>query len=136
MNMKTKLLPVVLAAMVSLALSLPAWGQTTATVHGTAKDEQGKPIEGAVVILFNTDNARTYTLKTDKKGQYSAIGVAPGTYRATLKKDNVELWVAEGVPILLAKDINIVDFDLAKLWAEARKSGSLQMSEEQKKQME
>jgi tetratricopeptide (TPR) repeat protein len=136
MRRNKKLLHVALAVTVSLALSLSAWGQTTAQIRGVVKDEQGKPIEGAVVVLFGTDNGRTYTTKTDKKGEYYSIGIAPGTYRYTLKKGDAELWVAEGIPILLAKDVNVVDFDLAKLWAAARKSGAVQMTEEQKKQIE
>ena len=136
MRRNKKLLHVVLAATVLLSLGLPAWGQTTAKIRGVVKDEQGKPIEGAVILLLGTDTGRTYTMKTDKKGEYFSIGIAPGTYKFTLKKGDVELWVAEGIPILLAKDINVVDFDLAKLWAAARASGATQMSEEQKKQQE
>ena len=136
MRRNKKLLHVVLAATVLLSLGLPAWGQTTAQIRGVVKDEQGKPIEGAVILLLGTDTGRTYTMKTDKKGEYFSIGIAPGTYKFTLKKGDVELWVAEGIPILLAKDINVVDFDLAKLWAAARASGATQMSEEQKKQQE
>src|SRR3990172_4764419 len=136
MRRNKKLLHVVLAATVLLALGLSAWGQTTAQIRGVVKDEQGKPIEGAVILLLGTDTGRTYTMKTDKKGEYFSIGIAPGTYKFTLKKGDVELWVAEGIPILLAKDINVVDFDLAKLWAAARASGATQMSEEQKKQQE
>jgi len=136
MRRNKKLLHVVLAATVLLALGLSAWGQTTAQIRGVVKDEQGKPIAGAVILLLGTDTGRTYTMKTDKKGEYFSIGIAPGTYKFTLKKGDVELWVAEGIPILLAKDINVVDFDLAKLWAAARASGATQMSEEQKKQQE
>lgn len=136
MKMKKMLLHLVLGAAVSLALGLPAWGQTTAQIRGVVKDEQGKPIEGALVVYFGTDSGRTYTVKTDKKGEYYSIGIAPGTYKATLKKGDVELWVAEGIPVLLAKDVNVFDFDLAKLWDAARKSGTAPLSEEQKKQME
>lgn len=136
MRRNKKLLHVVLAATVLLSLGLSAWGQTTAQIRGVVKDEQGKPIAGAVILLLGTDTGRTYTMKTDKKGEYFSIGIAPGTYKFTLKKGDVELWVAEGIPILLAKDINVVDFDLAKLWAAARASGATQMSEEQKKQQE
>lgn len=134
--MKTRLLHLVLGVAVALALGLPAWGQVTATIRGSVKDEQGKPIDGAVLTLLGSDTGRSYTVKTDKKGEYFSIGIAPGTYKFTLAKGGAELWVAEGIPIVLAKDVNVVDFDLAKLWAEARKSGAVQMTEEQKKQIE
>jgi len=136
MRRNKKLLHVVLAATVSLALGLSAWGQTTAQIRGVVKDEQGKPIAGVVIMLLGTDTGRTYTVKTDKKGEYFSLGIAPGTYKFTLKKGDVDLWVAEGVPVSLAKEVNVLDFDLAKLRAAAQKSGASQMTEEQKKQME
>ena len=51
---------------------------------GTVKDQQGKPIAGAIVVLLNLANGRKYELKTNAKGEYSSIGVAIGTYKATL----------------------------------------------------
>ena len=136
MKMKKRLLQLVLAAAASLALGLPAWGQTAA-VRGVVKDEQGKPIEGAVIVLSSTEMGHTYNLKTDKKGEYYSIGIVAGTYKAVLKKGDKELWVHDGFPVSLTQEVNVLDFDLAKLWAAARKSGTAPVvSEEQKKQME
>jgi len=134
--MKKRLLQLVLGTAVSLALGLPAWGQSMAAVRGVVKDEQEKPIEGAVIVLSSAEMGHTYTIKTDKKGEYYSIGITAGTYKAVLKKGDVELWVHDNFRVSLAQEVNVLDFDLGKLWSEARKSGTLQMSEEQKRQME
>ncbi|MDP9264240.1 MAG: carboxypeptidase regulatory-like domain-containing protein [Acidobacteriota bacterium] len=121
---------------VSLALSLSAWGQLAA-VRGTVKDEQGKPIEGATIELKAKEASRSYTFKTDKKGEFNSIGIYPDVYKATLKKGDVELWVSDNYQVRLATvdSINILDFDLTKLKKEAAKSGPVQLTEEQKRQL-
>jgi tetratricopeptide (TPR) repeat protein len=138
--MKGRFLKLMLgAAAVSLALSLSAWGQTgLAVVRGTVKDEQGKPMEGATILLKAKEVNLSYTFKTDKKGEFYSIGVRPETYKATLKKGDVELWVTDNYQVRLAIEgsINVLDFDLAKLKKEAGKSGPVQLTEEQRRQME
>ena len=121
----------------SLALSLSAWGQLAA-VRGTVKDEQGKPIEGATIVLQAKEANRTYTLKTDKKGEFNSIGIYPDVYKATLKRGETELWVSDNYQVRLATvdSVNILDFDLSKLKKEAAKRGPVQLTEEQKRQME
>ena len=38
-----------------------------------------QPVEGAVVLLENTDKgAKPITVKTNKKGEYIQVGLAPG----------------------------------------------------------
>ncbi len=127
------------AVAVSLVLSLSAWGQAgLATVRGTVKDEQGKPMEGATIILKAKEANRSYTLKTDKKGEFYSIGIYPDIYKATLKKGDAELWVSDNYQVRLATEgsINILDFDLAKLRKETAKSGPVKLTEEQKRQIE
>ena len=137
--MKRRFLKTVLgAAAVSLALSLSAWGQAgLATVRGTVKDEQGKPIEGATIILKAKESNLSYTLQTDKKGEFYSIGIRPELYKATLKKGEVELWVSDNYQVRLATEgsINTLNFDLSRLKKEAAKSGPTQLTEEQKRQI-
>ena len=59
--------------------AVPVWAQFTGTVKGSAKDEAGKPLAGATVELVSLDNGRKITLKTNGKGDYFSIGIAPGT---------------------------------------------------------
>lgn len=126
-------------AVASLALGLSAWGQTgLAIVRGTVKDEQGKPIEGATIILKAKEVSLSYTFKTDKKGEFYSIGIRPEVYTATLMKGETQLWVSDNYQVRLATEgsINILDFDLARLKREAGKAGPPQLTEEQKRQME
>jgi len=81
--MKRDLSYLVLAAILSAIFSVPALAQT-ATVKGVARDAQGQPIAGAQVVWQNTDNGRSYKLKTNKKGEYFSLGIDPGTYTVTL----------------------------------------------------
>jgi len=137
--MKGRFLKLILGAVaVWLALGLSAWGQAgLAVVRGTVKDEQGKPIEGATVLLKAKESNLSYTFKTDKKGEFYSIGIRAEIYKATLKKGDVELWVSDNYQVRLATvdSINVLDFDLAKLKKEAAKSGPVQLTEEQKRQL-
>jgi Flp pilus assembly protein TadD len=49
-------------------------------VKGKVLGPDGKPIVGAEIIFKNRDTARTIKVKTDKHGEYFAMGLAPGQY--------------------------------------------------------
>jgi tetratricopeptide (TPR) repeat protein len=70
----------------------------------------GKPIVGATVEWFNTENGRKYTLKTNKKGEYFSLGIDPGKYRVTLSQDGKELDKVNGYAV--GVDDMTLDFDL------------------------
>jgi tetratricopeptide (TPR) repeat protein len=108
--------------MVLLAVaSVPAWGQSWAgrgRLQGTVKDEAGKPIQGATIVLRKTtervdpktDGPKTLT--TDKNGKWATLGLAGGSWGVLIQKEgymdsegqvNVEEY-SVGVP----QPINIV----------------------------
>src|ERR1700738_4148165 len=114
------------------------FGQASGTVKGVAKDVQGNPIVDGVVIFANQDNGQKYPLKTNKKGEYFSLGVAPGKYQVTLYKTaedakaNKELFHVSGFQVQL--DENTLDFDLKK---EQKRSAQGQgLTPEQIKQMQ
>src|SRR6202051_1413750 len=128
-----------------LAFCAPmVFAQAAGTVKGVCKDAQGNPIADAVVVYANQDNGQKYTLKTNKKGEYFALGIAPGHYNVTLYKTpddakaNKELFHFGKVPVTL--DENTLDFDLKKQAEDAAKGQGLtpeqvkQMQEAQEKQ--
>jgi len=96
----------------------PVFAQASGTVKGTAKDVDGKPIADAVIIYANQDNGQKYTIKTNKKGEYFSLGIAPVTYQVTLYRtaDDVkagkELFHYGRFPVPL--DETTLDFDLQK----------------------
>jgi len=57
-----------------------AYSRIFATVNGTVKSEDGKPIKGAKVILIFSEDGTKYELTTDKKGKWRKANVLPGTW--------------------------------------------------------
>ena len=96
------------AAVFTLALGSPAFAQSTGMVRGVVKDAAGKPVEGAKVTIEADANNRHFETKSDKKGEFLQIGLAPGAYKVTAEKDkvvsapsNVTVRIAAGNPITL-----------------------------------
>ncbi len=77
------------AVLAAVALSNPAAAQT-GMVKGKVVDGKGEPVESAQVTIDYRDGmARTYNLKTNKKGEYTQIGLAPGNYKVTASKERL-----------------------------------------------
>lgn len=86
--MRTSLFRGVLALAVLLTLSAaPALAQSI--VRGKVVDAQGKPVEGATVTIESVDTNRKAQTKTDKKGEFTQIGMQTGDYKVTASKDKV-----------------------------------------------
>ncbi len=116
-----------------LLLTVGAAALDTTTVKGICKDETGKPIVGATVELANLDNGRKVTATTDNHGQYSSLSAGPGNYKITISAaDGKPLFFLNNVPVQAGVE-NVVDFDLAKLKAEAAKEPG---NEAQRKEVE
>lgn len=132
-------------AILMLGISAPlGFAQAAGTVKGVCKDQQGNPIADAVVVYANSDNGQKYTLKTNKRGEYFSLGIAPGHYTVTLYKNaddakaNKEIFHFGKVPVTL--DENALDFDMKKQAEDSAKGQGLtpeqikQMQEAQEKQ--
>jgi len=102
----------VLIAFAAALFATPAFTQSTGTIKGVCKDIEGKPITGAVVQLTSQETGRKYEMKTNNKGEYFSLGIAPGKYNVALLKDGKELFHYANVPVGL--DEVTVDFDLQK----------------------
>jgi tetratricopeptide (TPR) repeat protein len=113
-KMKTGLFLLALAAVVAALCVPPVFAQATASVKGVCKDVQGNPIAGAVVDWYNAETGRKYDIKTNSKGEYFSLGIAPGKYKVTLLKDGQQLYNFTNVPVQLQDDANVLDFDLKK----------------------
>jgi tetratricopeptide (TPR) repeat protein len=104
---------IITAAVVAAALCCPpAQAQATGSVKGTATDQQGQPIAGAGVEWMSLDTGHKYELKTNSKGEYFSLGIAPGKYKVTLSKDGKEIFHYNNVPVTL--DEQHLDIDLKK----------------------
>ena len=77
------------AALVALLIATPSSAQT-GMVKGKVTDGQNQPIEGAkVTILFADGMNRKFETKTNKKGEFIQIGLAPGNYKVMAEKDGM-----------------------------------------------
>jgi tetratricopeptide (TPR) repeat protein len=76
----------IFSACAFLLVSLPAFSQVT-TLEGTVKDENGKPVQNAIVNIDRTDIKGHYPVKTDKKGHYGHYGLPMGTYSVSVVID-------------------------------------------------
>jgi tetratricopeptide (TPR) repeat protein len=85
-----RVLLVACAALVAFALAAPVSAQSTGMLKGQVVDQKGQPIEAAKVTVEYKDGiSRKYELKTNKKGEFTQIGLAPGNYKVTAEKEKV-----------------------------------------------
>jgi tetratricopeptide (TPR) repeat protein len=71
-----------------MALAAPALAQVGG-VAGKVVDEQGKPVADAEVVVNNPNNPTGSKMKTNSKGEYSAIGIMPADYQIKATKGNL-----------------------------------------------
>lgn len=86
MSRFVRLLRCSLAAFFILALSSAACSQEPASLRGTVRDLQGKPITDAVVELLSSDSAQKQTAHSDSQGIYNFGGMREGVYRLQVTK--------------------------------------------------
>jgi tetratricopeptide (TPR) repeat protein len=68
----------------------------TGTARGKVVDDKGQPVPEAVVsIEFQGGVTRKFETRTNKKGDYTQVGLAPGVYRFTASKDGLQPVYAE-----------------------------------------
>jgi tetratricopeptide (TPR) repeat protein len=81
----------VAAALVAAGLLLTAdagWAQSTGAVRGRVVDEKGQALPEALINLdFQGGVTRKFDTKTNKKGEFTQVGLVPGGYRITANKD-------------------------------------------------
>ncbi|HLW51994.1 MAG TPA: tetratricopeptide repeat protein [Candidatus Angelobacter sp.] len=99
------------AALVLYAPS--AWSQTLTSGMEGKVTRNGEPATGLQFVLSSPANGREYKTKTDKKGQYSVVGVQVGTYIVKI--------IGPGNEVLYVKETSLnttpfehSDIDLAK----------------------
>jgi hypothetical protein len=68
-----------------LTVAGSAWGQATARLTGTVKDQSGATVAAAAVTLTNQLTNVSHNTKTDAQGDYLFSLVPVGTYRLTVE---------------------------------------------------
>jgi tetratricopeptide (TPR) repeat protein len=99
---------------------IPAFAQTGG-LTGKCVGQGGAPLAGYTLQIERTEIKWASHVKTNKKGEYTYIGLAPGEYKVTLfKEDGKTTWyfISKRVGI---GDPTVVDFDMGTLVQEAKK---------------
>jgi tetratricopeptide (TPR) repeat protein len=120
--LKYFIVPLLLVLVVSLCAPF-VLAQTTGSVKGVCKDVDGKPITQADVEWLGTETGHKYTIKTNNKGEYFSLGIAPGKYNVTLRKDGKEVFHINSVTVTM--DESTLDFDMKKEQARAAQGQGL-----------
>jgi len=109
-------LAVVIAVLVAAA---PVFAQTGG-LTGTCKGDDGKPLAGYTIMVERQEIKWNSKVKTNKKGEYTYIGLAPGDYKLTLTDPNgrTVFFITRHIGL---GDPTQVDFDMAKEKAAAQK---------------
>jgi tetratricopeptide (TPR) repeat protein len=77
-----------IAAAIILAVSAAASPQVQGKLMGVVKDGQGNPLEKASVHIVSTRTTSVaYDLTTNKEGRFLQVGIQPGYFQVTVKKD-------------------------------------------------
>jgi tetratricopeptide (TPR) repeat protein len=93
----------------------------TGGLTGRATGEGGKPLAGYTILVERVEIRWSSKVKTNKKGEYTYIGLATGMYKVTLLSP-------EGKPMyFVTKKVGLgdpteVNFDMAEAMNEAKKS--------------
>jgi tetratricopeptide (TPR) repeat protein len=132
--MKQRLVVCMTAVLAAALMAAPAWSQSMATVKGKCLDTSGNPLVGAQVLFENQDTGQNYKLKTNKKGEYFSLGIAPGKYKVSLVQNGKVLFFYNGVAVSLSQAENVLDFNLKQEQAQAQQRAQSQMTEQQKEQ--
>ena len=74
-----------------LLLVAEARAQGTGAARGKVLDDKGQPVEGAAIALdYQGGVTRKFTTKSNKKGEFTQVGLQPGIYRVTATKDGYQ----------------------------------------------
>ena len=123
-------------ALILGAILIPVASAQTGMVKGFAKDQQGKPMVGAMVEFAGQNAGGHYKLKTDKKGEYYSLGIRIDTYNVTLYgPDGKKIWNIPNQAVHPGQEL-AVNFDMAKEYASAKTQQEQQITPEQKKAIE
>lgn len=125
-------LGVLLAAVV---LAAPASAQSTGMVRGKVVDGEGKPVEAAKVLIeFQEGVTRKHETKSNRRGEFMQIGLAPGRYKITAEKEGVGAQSYE-IRVSLGRTAE-VNFVLTPAAGGAGGAGAAEMADELKKVFE
>ncbi|MGA3293652.1 MAG: tetratricopeptide repeat protein [Candidatus Acidiferrales bacterium] len=121
-----RLIPVLGALAIALLFAAAA-GAQNARIVGQVLDRDGKPWPD-ITVTMKSDTGRTFTVKTDKQGKFSQIGLQGGIYTFTLTDSTGALNFKEQHQIGADGDTE-VDFNFKQLAAQQAPSAEQQKAQ-------
>src|SRR5262245_16545841 len=108
------MLKILLSAMLSLALTAPAFAQSQAAngaIEGTVTDTSGAVLPGVTVTVTNLDTGLDRSMVTNEKGLYRAPLLPLGTYRVVAELQGFKKYEQSGVKVSVG-EVAVVNVSL------------------------
>lgn len=99
-----------LAAVLLYLVSLPAMLSAQVvggSISGTISDSSGGVIDGAAVVVHNTETGTERRLTTDAAGRYSAPSLAVGIYDVTVNREGFSAIEQKGILLIIGKSTQV-----------------------------
>jgi tetratricopeptide (TPR) repeat protein len=134
--MNKQLRRLALSAAALAFFTVHAFAQVSA-LEGNVKDEEGKPIAGAMIKLDRKDIKGAYSVKSDKKGHWGHYGLPLGQYKVSVEVNGEVRDTVDNVRTKLG-DPQQINFDLkarkqeAQAMQKAAETGQLPKEQAQK----
>ncbi len=107
----------------------------TSSLEGDVKDENGQPLQNALVKIDRKDIKGHYQVKTNKKGHYFHAGLPLGQYKLTLEVNGKDVDFVDNVRTKFG-DTEKVDFSLSDVKnRQAAAAAGVALTQEQARQM-
>jgi len=103
-------------ALLGALMAVPAAAQFSGGIKGHVVGLDGKPMQKGEITLLRTDMKATYTVKTDKKGNFGHYALPVGTYDIGLKVNGKDTVVERGVKTVMGQP-QVVNINLPALAA-------------------
>ena len=112
----------ILSALMALPQQPTPSGPDTVTIHGRVVDEQGKPVESAVIRLRHKDDIGTVETRSDAEGDFAFTALRKGSYLISAEKAG---WRSPEASIVVSAEAQrIVDLVLRNQDNDHPESGS------------
>lgn len=94
-----------------LALTVPGFGQVTASIKGTVTDPSGAAVAGAKLTVSNPNRGIERTTQTNGVGDYEVPALPPGTYAVKVDSKGFGSQQANNVTLLVSQN-SVQNFSL------------------------
>src|SRR5205823_4558495 len=95
--MKSMLAVALAALLITSLMCISVWGQATAQISGTVKDQSGAVLPGVEVTATQTDTGIVRTTVTNETGSYVLSNLATGPYKLEAALPGFRTFVQNGI---------------------------------------